>query len=59
MDLSQALENLKYDVRMREWNLKQGIVKEKDLDDHMKNLKDIASSSAPLEFQEETPDSFS
>jgi hypothetical protein len=59
MDLSQALENLKYDVRMKDWNLKQGVVKEKDLEDHTKNLKDIAANSAPLEFQEETPDSFS
>jgi len=59
MDLSQALENLKFDVRMRDWNLKQGVLKDKDIEDHTKNLKDIASNSAPLEFQEETPDSFS
>jgi hypothetical protein len=59
MDLSQALENLKFDVRMRDWNLKQGVVKEKDLQEHTKNLKDIAANAQPLEFQEETPDSFS
>ncbi len=59
MDLAKALENLKYDVRMKDWNIKQGVVKEKDLEDYFKNLKDIAPQSVPLEFQEETPDSFS
>lgn len=59
MDLSQALENLKFDVRMRDWNLKQGIVKETDIQTHTQNLKDLSGSAQPLEFQEETPDSFS
>jgi len=59
MDLSKALENLKFDVRMRDWNLKQGVLKDKDIEEHAKNLKDIGAQSAPLEFREETPDSFS
>jgi hypothetical protein len=59
MDLGKALENLKFDVRMRDWNTKQGILKEKDIEDHLKNLRDISAQSVPLEFQEETPDSFS
>jgi len=59
MDLSQALENLKFDVRMRDWNLKQGVLKDKDIQDHTQNLKDLSASAQPLEFQEETPDSFS
>ena len=58
MDLSKALENLKYDVRMKDWNLKQGIIKEKDVEDHLKGLKDISASSVPLEFQEESPSEF-
>jgi hypothetical protein len=59
MDLGKALENLKFDVRMRDWNMKQGILKDKDIEDHLKNLRDISAQSVPLEFQEETPDSFS
>ncbi len=59
MDLSKALENLKFDVRMKEWNLKQGVLKDKESEEHMKNLKDMTAQSVPLEFQEETPDSFS
>lgn len=59
MDLSKALENLKFDVRMKDWNIKQGVTKDKDHEEHIKNLKDIAAQSAPLEFREETPDSYS
>lgn len=59
MDLSKALENLKYDVRMKEWNIKQGVVKEKDVEENLKNLKDMAASAVPLDFQDEVSDSFS
>ena len=59
MDLGKALENIKFDVRMKDWNMKQGLLSKNEHDDHIKNLKDIAGQSAPLEFQEETPDSFS
>lgn len=59
MDLSKALESLKYDVRMRDWNLKQGVVKHQDIEDHLKNLKDMTPQSVPLEFHEDTPDAFS
>lgn len=31
VDLNQALETMKYDVRMRDWNIKQGTIKKEDL----------------------------
>lgn len=60
MDLGKALENLKFDVRMKEWNIKQGVVKEKEVEENLKNLKDMAASAVPLDFQDESSsDSFS
>ena len=58
MDLGKALDNLKFDIRMKDFNVKHGVLKEKDIEDHVKNLKDIAAQSVPLEFQEETPDTY-
>lgn len=59
MDLSKALENLKYDVRMKEWNIKQGVVKEKDVEENLKTLKDLAASAAPLDFSDDSGDNLS
>jgi hypothetical protein len=59
MDLGKALENIKFDVRMKDWNMKHGVLKETEQAEHIKNLKDMSAQSVPLEFQEETPDSFS
>lgn len=42
MDLNKALENLKFDTRMKDWNLKQGLVVKEDLEKHVKGLKDNA-----------------
>jgi hypothetical protein len=58
MDLAKALEALKFDVRMKEWNLKQGVLKQNDSEENAKTLKDLAPQSVPLEFQEEVPDSY-
>ena len=40
MDLAQALDNLKFDVRMREWNTKQNKITKEEVETHTKNLKD-------------------
>ena len=53
MDLSKALENLKFDVRMKEWNLKTGLVKEKEVEENLKNLKDMSAQAVPLDFQDQ------
>lgn len=58
MDLSKALENLKYDTRMREWMVKQGIVTKDDQDKNLKSLQDSSVNSEPvtLEDKEELGD---
>jgi hypothetical protein len=52
MDLSKALENLKFDTRMKDWNVKQGIVTKDDLDKNIKNLKDDAANSEEVTLED-------
>lgn len=52
MDLSKALENLKYDTRMREWMVKQGIVTKEDQEKNLKGLPDIAAASEPVTLED-------
>ena len=42
MDLNKALDGLKYDTRMKDWNIKQGTVTRDELDKNLKGLKDSA-----------------
>lgn len=46
MDLNKALENLKYDTRMKDWNIKQGTVTKDEL---AKNLTGLADRAADCE----------
>lgn len=52
MDLSKALENLKYDTRMREWMVKQGIVTKEDQEKNLKSLQDSAPACEPVTLED-------
>ena len=52
MDLAKALENLKYDHRMKEWNLKQGLVNKEDLDKYQSSLKDSAADCEEVTLED-------
>ena len=54
MNLGKALENLKYDNRMTDWNLKEGIVTEKDIESHNGSLQDLSSQCAPMDLEAES-----
>ena len=41
-DLSKAIENLKFDKRMKDWNVSQKKITEEDFSKHQKSLKDIS-----------------
>jgi hypothetical protein len=40
LDLRKALDALKFDSRMLEWNLRNGVVTQKDFDQYLSQLKD-------------------
>ncbi len=48
MNLGKALENLKYDNRMTDWNLSQGIITEKDVESFENSLEDLSGQCVPL-----------
>ena len=52
MDLNKALENMKYDSRMMDWNVKQGLVKTEELESHAKALPDSASLCEPVTLED-------
>ncbi len=51
-DLNQALDTMKFDVRMRDWNMKQGILKKEDLEKHTKAISDSAASCEPVTLED-------
>jgi hypothetical protein len=52
MDLNKALENLKFDTRMKEWNVKQGLVSREDLEKNLKGLKDNAGDCEEVTLED-------
>jgi hypothetical protein len=52
MDLNKALENLKYDSRMKDWNVKQGVLTRDDLEKHLKTLKDSTTDCENLTLED-------
>ncbi|MCB0392672.1 MAG: hypothetical protein KDD58_15385 [Bdellovibrionales bacterium] len=51
--LDTALENLKFDSRMIDWNIKNGLLTQEELKAHLDSLKDTAANSESLEIEEE------
>ncbi len=52
MNLAKALENLKFDTRMKDWNVKQGIVSREDLDKNLTTLKDHAGDCEEVTLED-------
>lgn len=52
MDLNQALETMKFDVRMRDWNVKQGTIKKEDVQKHVSSLPDSAGAAEPVTLED-------
>lgn len=53
MSLSDAMKNLKFDSRMAEFNLKNGQLTEKEYQDHINKLEDVASNAEKLDLSNE------
>jgi hypothetical protein len=50
MDLHEALQLVKFDKRLIDWHLKQGIITQAEVDKHMKSLNDLSAQSIPVEL---------
>ncbi len=52
MDLNKALDSLKFDTRMKDWNVKQGLVTKEDVEKNLKGLKDMAGDCEEVTLED-------
>lgn len=52
MNLAKALENLKFDTRMKDWNLKQGLVTKEDVEKNLSGLKDHSADCEEVTLED-------
>jgi len=52
MDLNKALDNLKFDTRMKDWNIKQGLVTKEDIEKSKQALKDDAANCEEVTLED-------
>lgn len=53
-NLRKALDELKFDTRMRDWNENQGLVTRDEYNQHVEALPDLASRAVELKLEEES-----
>ena len=51
MNLRKALEKLKADTRMKQINVKSGLITAKDIEEQTKNLPDLSAQTVKLDFE--------
>ncbi len=52
MSLDKALKNLKFDVRMTEFNVNNGVISKEELKAHLSQLPDSGNNSEKLDIEE-------
>ncbi|GEM_PF-3514182 len=52
MSLSESLKSKKFDIRMLDWNLKNGVITQQEYDQHMAELADNTANSEKLDFED-------
>lgn len=53
MSLGEKIEKLKFDTRMRDINIKNGVVDKKQVEQELSNIPDSAANSVHLDFKHE------
>lgn len=51
MNLGKALQALKFDNRMKDWNISQGTATKEELDAHDNGLQDLSDKCAPMDLE--------
>lgn len=52
MDLHKALESLKYDTRMKDWVVKQGLISKEELQKFLQSLPDSANDCEEVTLED-------
>ena len=53
MSLNKALQDLKFDSRLFELNMKQGRLTKEEIEQHQKSLEDLESSCEKINIEKE------
>lgn len=53
-NLDKALDNLKFDKRMMDWNLTNKVITQAEVDAVKKSLQDLTNNSTPLDLEEDS-----
>ncbi|PIS12062.1 MAG: hypothetical protein COT73_00545 [Bdellovibrio sp. CG10_big_fil_rev_8_21_14_0_10_47_8] len=56
MSLDKALKNMKFDVRVTEFNLNHGLGSKEELKKHLDALPDLTAQSEKLILEDEKPE---
>jgi hypothetical protein len=51
MELHEALQRVKFDKRLIDWHIKQGIITEEEVKKHLQSLNDVAAQSMQLDLE--------
>jgi hypothetical protein len=54
MALDKDLKLLKFDVRIQEWSVRNGQVKQSEIETHLKELPDVSNNAVPLDLEEKS-----
>lgn len=57
MSLKQSIENLKFDARMVDINLKASLLNQSELKTHLDKLPDLKANCETVDFENESHDS--
>lgn len=52
VDLNKSLDTMKYDVRMLDWNKKQGTLKSEELTKHLESLPDSKANCEEVTLED-------
>ena len=59
LSFNENFKNLKFDKRMKDWNIKQGSVTESEFENHLSSLEDVKDQGVNLSLEksiEKSPD---
>lgn len=51
MELHEALQAIRFDKRLLDWHLKQGLITQAEVEKLLKALPDVSAQSIPLDFE--------
>lgn len=54
--LDKAMKNLKFDARLTEYNLNNGIMSKDELKTHLEKLPDLAAQAEPIDIEKKDKD---